>query len=393
MSIREEFNANQAAALAIVEKAKGESRGLTADERAEYDVKLSRCKAIKELVADEASVTALSLPENDAVKAVVTESFSNVKTENKETNKMDTFTKETLEMVEGLKAFGRGQSYEKFALTSGGNSGILMPKLVPSLLRIRQTGNAFRQGFARLGQPTFSTSVDGNVTLPVLDDSSNVANNNQEGATSGVNLDATYSASVSLNLVEYHSKAQWVSKKVANAMDFDITQYVYPLALNRVERQEEIDWTAAVIAIGAGVVGKTAAGTTAVTLPELIDYDESFPAAYDGSGIFYMCSKAARTAIRKLADTTNKPFFGVENGLETLFGKPLIVNASLGAMTTGQTILMGVSVDGSVIRDSANNEIVRYDNNPAYPAQVGFEAFGWSAFGNTTSSVRTLKLA
>jgi HK97 family phage major capsid protein len=388
MDIKEEFHTTQASALALIGKAKAEARALSAEEKAEVQNKFSRLKEIAELLGEESKLASIALAADEGVKAVATQSFNQNKN-NKESNKM-----EINKVLEGLKAFGRGQSYEQFALTSSGNSGVLMPKSVPGLVTIRQTSNAFRRGFVALGQPFFQSSVTDNVTLPVLDDTSNVANNNQEGATSGVNLDPTYSASLSLNLVEYHSKAQWVSKKVVNAEDFDITQYLIPLALNRIERQEEADWTAAVIAIGSGVVGKTAAGTTAVTLSELIDWDESFSAAYDDTSKFIMLSKGALAAIRKLADTTNKPFFGYENGsLKTLFGKPVIVNPALGAMTTGQTIAMQVSVDGAIIRDSAANEIVRYENNPAYPGQVGFEAIGYSAFANTNSSIRTLKLA
>lgn len=338
------------------------------------------------------------LQSNAEIKAAIFSSFGTPKGK----DKMDIIVNDSNELlrkqVEGFKAFGRGAlrseaDYEKFALTSGGNSGVLMPKAAYPSLGIRTVSNSFRKGFAALNVATLTTSVTDNMTLPVIDDSSNVANNDQEGATSGVNLDPTYSASVVLDLKEYHSKAAWVSKKVASASDFDITQRMYPLLVNRIERQEQADWTAAVIAKGAGIVGKTAAGTTAVTLPELIDFDESFSAAYDETTVFYMISKAAKAAIRKLADTTNVPFFGVENGLTTLFGKPVFVNTSLGAMTTGQTILMGISSDGAVIRDATANEVVQYTNIPQYPGQIGYEAIGFSAFDCTASSVRTLKLA
>lgn len=387
MDIKEEFHTTQASALALISKAKTEARALSAEEKAEVQNKFSRLKEIAELLGEESKLASLALATDEGVKAVATQSFNQSK--NKESNKM-----EINKVLEGLKAFGRGQSYEQFALTSAGNSGVLMPKSVPGLVRIRQTGNAFRRGFAALNQPVFTSSATDNVTLPVLDDTSNVANNNQEGATSGVNLDPTYSASLSLNLVEYHSKAAWVSKKVVNAQDFDVTEYLIPLCLNRIERQEEIDWTAAVIAIGSGVVGKTAASATVITLPELIDWDESFSAAYDDTSRFIMLSKGAALAIRKLADSTNVPFVEFNNGsLKSLFNKPVIINPSLGAMTTGQTIAMQVSVDGSIIRDSAANEILRYESNPSYPGQVGFEAIGYSAFANTNSSIRTLKLA
>lgn len=392
MNIREEFDARQAEALAIYEKAETEGRSITAEENKLITENFARCKEISEQIKGGNSFKSLSVSEND--KAILNLVSSSPK---KEFKKME---KENIETstLEGLKHFGRGQlrsdaDYQKFALTSGGNGGILMPRNIPGFLPLRQTGNAFRKGFAALGRSTFVTSIMENVDLPVLDDTGLLANNDQEGATTGANQDTDHDTQIEMPLVEYHSRAQWVSQKVANAYDFDVSQYLIPLALNRIERRENQDWTAAVVAVGAGNVGVTAASATAVTLAELIRFDESFPAAYDETGIFIMCSKAARQAIRLLADTTTRPFFSIDNNIEKLFGKPLIVNPNLGAMTTGQTVLMAVSVDGSIIRDCTHNEVVRYEKIPQHPAQVGYEAFGWSAFGFVNEATRRLVLA
>lgn len=381
-----DFNKIKAEALSILEKAKAEGRGLTQEEKTSFEERFNRLNQQKELRNLEKQVASIGEVDSDQLITAITNSNFNknpkgdLKVENK--NEMS--------VLDAIKQFARTGKND-FALISSGNSGILMPKSVPGLSTIRTYSNAFRQGFAALGVPTMLASSTENVSMPALNDSANVANNDQEGATSGANADPAYSAEINLNLTEYHSKAIFLSKKVVSAVDFDFTQFIYPKLINRIERQEQIDWVAAIVAAGSGNVGKTTASTTAVTLSELIDWDESLAASGDVPS-FYLLSPTLKTAIRKLADTTNVPFFGVENGLTTLFGKPVFVCSALGALTTGQTVGARVTID-SVIRDTTANEIVRYENIPQYPGQIGWEAISYSAFGFHSGSVKTLKMA
>jgi HK97 family phage major capsid protein len=388
---RTEFETAKAEVIALIAKANEEGKSLKED--ADFQAKFGRLKAVAANSDKEKEVAALAIKDEAeaAVKAAVTQSFKK--------DNMETKTNESAAMLSAIRHFGRTgeKKYQEFALTSAGTSGILMPKKIPGLSVIHAVANAYRKGFAALNIPTFTTSSTENMTAPVFNDASNSANNDQEGATSGVNLDATYSASYTLNLVEYHSKAAWVTEKVANAEDFDITQYIYPSLLQRIERKEDSDWSAVLIA-DTGSVGKTTASATAVTLNELIDWDESHGAGYDGMPKFYVVSSALRVAIRKLADTTNVPFFkeGLDGSLSTLFGKPMFVSGNMEVMTTGKVpgaLICVDGLDGAVIRDTTLNKITRYENVPAYPFQVGYEAFGLSAFGYNASAIKTLKMA
>jgi hypothetical protein len=401
MSIKLEFEKAKADALAIVNKAIAESRSMSAEENAEREKLFARMGEIKAVIASEKELNSLSLDydeeaANEAAKKAVIEQFS------KENKTMDNDKKVSgIELeIEGLKSFARTGRLDskEFTLSSGTNTAAatvsaLMPIGVTEHYQIRQPANGFRRGYQVLGVPTFNTyEALENMKIPLLDDSANTANNDQEGATSGVNADAS-TGKAALDMVEYHSKAQWYSKKIVQSNRFDVTQRALPMALSRVERKEESDWATTVIA-DTSAIGKYTASTTAIVLNDLIEWNGSLGAAYDGLPAFFGVSRALQIAIQKLAyATANQAYYSVQNGVEYLFGKPIVCISNLEGLSAGKVVGALICPEGAVIRDSSVNEFSRYEGESIRPGQIGFEVMQWSAFGYSTNALKTLKMA
>ena len=383
MDYKKEFNSLKSEAQAIKAKAKEENRPLTADEKAEYAKRFSRLTEIK-TAHDEKKVS------DDAVKAIANKAFNKAEAPAKEKN-ME--ASKALEAVESVRKFARGEKID-FNLNSGTNSGVLMPKEIPGVSVTRALTNAVRRAFAALGvAPQINASYSDNMTIPIFNDVGNVANTGQEGVDGVVVADAVTSTNFNLNLVEYHSKAQFISKKLANVGDFDITTGIVPAALSRIERQEESDWITA-LKTSAGV-NTVAASATLIAFTDLTAFDESL-VAYAGVPQAILVSPALKLAMRNLKDSSNRPLLDFTNGVETFGGKPVIVSTYLGALTTGQVVGLVIALDGLngvVIRDTTTNEIVKYENVPTYPGQIGFEALGWSACNGNPAAIGKLTMA
>lgn len=373
--MREEFNRIKAETAELITNAK--TNGLTPEAKAEIDKRFGRMNEIKTLIATEK--TTAENADIAAIKEIAAKTFT----------KKEITMENTINLVEEIKTFARsGKPSTEFTLTSATSGGIAMPKSLPFMQAVAVSRNAIRRGFAALGVPTFSSSTTENIGAIFMDDSANTGSNSNEGGT-GLAADPTPSGS--LDLVEYQSKALWLSKKLVNAVDFDVTGYVVPTLLSRIDRGEEIDWVAAIVADSAAVA-VTAADDTAITYAEWVTLDGSLDPAHSGIPQFYLVSTTAKAALRGLVDGSGKPLLSLENGVDKIFGKPLIVSANMETVAAGNIVAALISVENSIIRDCTANELVRYEGESSHPASIGFEAIGYSAFAYK-GSVKTLKMA
>jgi HK97 family phage major capsid protein len=400
MDIRKEFETLKADALALVEKAKSEGRGLNDEEKSVKASKFSRMNEIRETLDSERELSALALPEaapiavspavaTDAVKAVASASTFSRDNTNMEIKVMD----RNEEKRNAVREYARTGQVKNFALTSGTNSGILMPKQV-GLSVTKVTTNAIRRGFAALGiAPQIDASYTDNLTMDVFNDSGNLGLTGAEGAA-GTSLDANTATSFSLNLVEYHSQAQWLTKKLINNSDFDILASVVPAAQSRNERQEEVDWVAL---LSAATIGVTSSSAGVFTWEDINLFIDSLGPAYEGLPKFIVMSQGMKSALKNMADANNRPILTPFNGSDVLTqsGVPVVASVNFPAVAAGNVTAALVAVssmDGAVIRDCTDSEILRYENYPGYPGQIGIEALEWSAFGYNPNAVRTFKV-
>lgn len=381
MTIHEEFNKVQTEALAITDKAKAENRGMTEDEKKSVEEKFARLNQLKELIDTEKKLAAIEIDEVDEVKAEATKSF-------KKTEHTDVVKDAANKVIDELNYFAKTGDKSKFALTSSTGTGALMPKNIPGWYNTRSSKNAIREAFSVIGKPVMVSDSTDDWKVPAMVDTIS-ANSDQEGATTGASSDAGVQE-LDLSLDEYHSKAQWLSKKVINAQGFDVVSFIGPEAKARIERAEDATWVDALES--SATLGKATASPTAIVYNDLVDFDESLGAGYDQTSQFYIVSPTARTAIRKIADNNVRPIFSTEAGLDRLFGKPLFVSSNLATVASGNVVGLLVSAEGAFLRDTTSNELVRYENDYNHPGQVGFEAIGYSAFACASGCVRSLRM-
>src|SRR5436309_2143845 len=111
MNIREEFQAIQSEALALIATANADKRALSVEEKSAYDQKFSRMNEIKQILESEKQISALALePEvkteikaeivDSAIKAVATQSFTKME------HKMEVKDK-NMQQIEGLKQYAK----------------------------------------------------------------------------------------------------------------------------------------------------------------------------------------------------------------------------------------------------------------------------------------------
>ena len=381
MSLKKEFATAKSEALAIRDNAKAENRPLTADEKQEYAKRVSRCKEIKAEIETKKVSDA-------AVKALASKSFNKAEEAAKE-SKMEVKTNNAVK--EAVNKFGRTGDKMEFALTSGSNSGVLMPKEIPAIGVVRTYANSVRRVLARLGlAPQINSSYTDNMEIPLFNDSANSATTNAEGV-SNTNTDASVATKLTLNLIEYHSEPQFVTKKAASVSDHNITDAIVPAAINRIERKEDADWLTK-LKTAAGVTYTTAT-TGAFVLADLIGFINSLGGTYAGVQKGMIVSQDAKTKMESFADSTGRTIFDVLVEFATFRGVPIEVSPNLSVVAAGNTIAVLVAFDGlsgTVVRDYNQNEIVRYENQVGYAGQVGFEALGWSAIDANPYAVSKL---
>lgn len=376
-----EFNKAKDSAKAIVEKAKAENRAMTAEEKQEYDRHFNRANEIKELLSEEKKINTLELDKSDDITSAIFQTY------NRSLSKGNMSNDEAIK--EAIKEFGRTgdlRKYSTIGLISSTNSGVLMPRSVPLFSPIRQPRNAIRRGFQHYGVPTLLSSTTDNAKVPFLDDSSNVAANDNEGAAGTVKTPAT--AEGNLDLVEYQSGGYWLSQKVVRAQEFDVTQFVVPALLSRNERAEEEDWIEAMI---ADTNIHMSLGAT-VTYEAAVAFDESLNANYEGVGQFYVVSPDIKSKLRTLKDDDGRYFKTMDNALPTLFDKPVFTSSNLEAVSAGNIVALLVSTENVFIRDTTANSLERYEGESGHPGMIGHELISWASFAYSVKAVKAWKV-
>jgi HK97 family phage major capsid protein len=229
-----------------------------------------------------------------------------------------------------------------------------------------------------------ATDTGANLPWPTVDDTAN------EGAILAENTQVTEQdvtfGQASLDAYMYTSKLVRLSLQLLNDNAFGLETWLANTLGARIGRIQNRHFT-----VGTGTaqpdgiitsasVGKTAAGVAAITYDELVDLIESLDPAYLESGnARFMMSQAARSLLRKLKDSQNRPLWepSLQAGTpDRLLGYGLTLNNYMSAPATGvKSVGFGDIREAYVIRDVSDFALLRLNERYADYLQVGFLGF------------------
>lgn len=172
-----------------------------------------------------------------------------------------------------------------------------------------------------------------------------------------------------------------VSISLLNNSDFDLVNFVVNEMADAIKRwleKECIVGTSQKIAGLSGLTNlKTAAGTTKVTMDELIDVQELVADDFQDGAIWIM-NKATRTAIRKLKNDIGEYLLQKDSNAKwgyTLLGKPVYTTDSLQSMAASRKVIYYGDFSGLVLKvaEDANVQVLR----ERYADQHAIGVVGW----------------
>ena len=401
--LREEFAQIHKECGELLTAAHNEKRSLTAEEKTAQEARYARLDTIKEQLESQTRMAKYSSLAATAVLAAAAAIGGSVEVPESQAASTQQFDADAYR--DALNHYARTgvisrdmfsaaglSEREVFAITQATQSGIMIPKSVVQPTEIRRNVNPWRRVIADAGLvPLTRTAVEG-VNLPVFDDTGNDGAQQAEGATSGTAADAAATGSIILAPILYGSKQMWFSNTTVMAPDFDVFAYVQPALDKRLNRIQNSDWTAEVIA--GSTIGKTAAGAAAITYAEVLDWEHSLPVPYRADAVFVLSDSFYRL-VRGLVDSQGRPLIEAAPGrdwTETMHGKPLYVDDYFAAVATSAKVGCFVSAEAIKILDAGPRRVARYAMDSAHPDQTGFEMFQNGDFGFITNGCRVFRM-
>ncbi len=287
------------------------------------------------------------------------------------------------------------QAAQSVGTSSGGGYAVPDAAMGPLVEAVKQSGGL-------LAHATIVPSESGS-DLPIPTDNETAMQGEIITENSAHNeADITF-GQVILKSYLYSSKIVRVSIQLMDDAGFDFGAYVMRKLGERVGRITASHWVNGTgtgqprgLVTAAGI-GKTAAGTTAVTYDELVDAMHSVDPLYRGNGQWLM-NDTTFSALRKLKDSQNRPLYGDlnVNAPATLLGRPVVIDNGMPGMTTGNKAILFGDLKTYYIRIVKGPRVLRLEERYADFAQLGFLAF-LRADGNLVDggggSVKALKMA
>lgn len=159
-----------------------------------------------------------------------------------------------------------------------------------------------------------------------------------------------------------------VSRSLMNRQDFDLTGYVtnwmsqsFAAFIERELLMGAGTTAATGVFVDSNVTHVTAAGTTSVTLDDLIQTQITVPQALDDGDLCWIMHKDLVSSLRKMKDGMGYPL--LNNDITspfgwTLLGKPVFISQNApNTMTTGQPVLVYGDMDGLYVKFAQQIEL------------------------------------
>lgn len=236
-------------------------------------------------------------------------------------------------------------------------------------------------GGADVGARRIVTATGAALTMPNSDDTGN------SGAILGENQPVTETDIVftqtTLNAFKYTSKLIRVSWELLQDSAIDVESFVAEIAGERIGRVTNNHFTVGNGTtqpqgyITGGTSGVTAAGTTGVSLAELINLEHSVGRAYRDQGIYKFNDNTLK-ALRKMLDADGRPLWqpSLTAGVPTTFnGRSYVINDDMADMAAAAKPIAFGDFSRFMVRQVKGYTLVRLDERYADLGQVGFLVF------------------
>ena len=391
--VREVFGEKKAEAEEIVSKARDENRGMSDEEKEQFGGLKAELAQLRDQLKAEHELAELEIGQFgraavSSAKKVATAAHS-PRVESKAES--DEFEVHRAQVERYLKT---GVRPEKFTITTGSGSGVLLPTRVGTPYVISSTTDAFRRAILSRGLRPIETTDTATFGVPVFDDSDNAAVTIAQDATADVVADPDV-AGVTLSATLFTSKTVWLSNTAVASMP-NLLSFVGPMLDRRMDRRRE----SGIVGTLGGLANVVTAGAAdGVTYDELLDLQHAISPADRANGVFVVSDGLFR-AIRGLTDDGGNPIYQVslrDGAPDTLLGWPIFVSEGMAGVGAGNVTAVAANAEGILIRDVVGGpgarRVARYSEIPSRPDQVGFNLFANGDGAIIDSAAAVLKQA
>lgn len=331
-------DAKQTEMKSLLETAKTEERALTADEQSKFDALESEIRDLDKTIS--ALMSERELDENAPAPA-----------EEEESEKRSLEERE----VEAFESFIRGNADEirtgEIQLTQGLNG-----KIVPTTIANRII-KAVRDMVPYL-QLADVTNTNGTLCVPVYgEDSTNFID--ADYVDEGDPLTDNIGKFTTVDLTGFVIGAlSLVSNKLITNTDINITDFVVNEVARAMAEKLELEFTVGTTNKITGIVSApvrvTTASNSAITYDELVSLKHSIKARFR-SGAKWIMNDATYTAICKLKDGENRPYFSDDD--YKILGCDVIVTDSMAGIDAEAKVIVFGDLSGYTIKGAKAIEV------------------------------------
>jgi HK97 family phage major capsid protein len=238
-------------------------------------------------------------------------------------------------------------------------------------------------GAMRENATVMRTDGFGDLPIPTVNDTA------QKGAILAENTAASEQdvafGQLILQAYKYSSKMVRVSVELLQDTAFNLEEFLGRALGERIGRITNDHFTTGDGSskpngiVTASTLGKTGANgqTTSVTYADLVDLMHSVDPAYRGNAV-WMLHDSTLKAIKKLVDSQGRPLWsaGLASGdPDTILGSRFVVNQSMPVMAASAKSILYGDCSKYLIRDVSDIQLVRLNERYGEYHQVGFLAF------------------
>lgn len=244
------------------------------------------------------------------------------------------------------------------------------------------------------------TSGGGRITMPTVNDTASVVVKHTEGTTltDDGGSDVTFGEKV-LDAFPFNTEWLRVSKELADDSIFAMETILGNLLGERLGRRANLELT---VGDGTGdpngivtasALGKTAAGTAAITSDEIIDLLHSVDPAYRmGPRVRFMFNDSTLAAVRKLKDGDGNYLWQMGNiqaGVPgSLLGYNYSINQAMASLATGQKVMVFGDFSKYYVRKVGSPLIGAIQDKDFWP---GFGIAGYIRFDGELADTAAVK--
>lgn len=244
------------------------------------------------------------------------------------------------------------------------------------------------------------TTGGGQLEMPTVNDTAVTAGAHTEGATltDDGGKDVTFGQKV-LNAYAFDTEWVRVSKELSDDSIFAMETLLGSLLGERLGRIANLQLTTGSGSsapngiVTASALGKTAAGTAAITFDEILDLEHSVDPAYrNGPMVRYMLNDSTLLAVRKLKDGDGNYLWqmgNVQAGIpSTINGRPYSINQAMASLGAAEKVMLFGDFSKYYVRKVGTPLIGAIQDKDFWP---GFGVAGYIRFDGELADTAAVK--